>query len=101
MQNGQAMSKSKANYTNFYNKLLDGKIKAHYLKSKIAKLVHPSSQVPLENVQDIADAFWDYSQSLYDLSADPNLTQPSNSTIASFLYAIQLPSLSATRLWYP
>lgn len=91
----------KANYYGLHNKTgawLAKKVKAKQLKHKIATLNHPLSHKTLFNPKDIANAFADYYQSLYDLCSDKATPQPSPELINNFLSKVKLPSLTNDQL---
>lgn len=69
------------------------KIKPIPHKTRVHKIVHPFTET-LENSSDIAEAFKDYYQALYNLDKDVNTAQPTEELMDTFLQEVALPLLS-------
>lgn len=59
---------------------------------------YPSSRIPVVNPSDIADAFSDFYQSLYNIKNDQSILQPNPLTIQTFLDSVNLPALSTSQI---
>lgn len=84
--------------SNKAGKTLALKLRGRRLKSKISQIIHPHTNIPQSNPQDIANAFSDYYSDLYNLKRDANTPQPTPAEINHFLQSIQLPTLTGTQL---
>lgn len=80
--------------SNKAGKLLATKLRGKRLKTKISQIIHPHTNIPQSNPQDIANTFSDYYSDLYNLKQDTKTPQPSPEEINLFLQSIQLPTLN-------
>lgn len=81
---------------NRVGKFLASRLKARRLKAKIPFLYHPHTKQKVSNPKQIANAFVDYNESLYNLKDDPSTPQPTGDLISSFLGKLNLPSVTTS-----
>lgn len=84
--------------SNKAGKKLAQRLKGRRIKTRITQLIHPHTNTPLSNPQDIADAFRVYYEDLYNLKQDPPTPQPTQDGIDQFLHNIHLPKLTNDQL---
>lgn len=102
-QHKHIVKKWKANYYSQGNKagkLLANQVKEKTIKQKIPFIFHPNTGIRLSNPKDIANAFRDYYNNLYNLKDDTTNHQPSPEMIQKFLDSISLPKLNLDQLQY-
>lgn len=87
-------------YGNKAGKSLAQQLKEKNIKQKISYLINPKSNKKVNNPQEIADAFSDYYEKLYNLKRDPDTFQPNDTVISEFLESIHLPKISPEDLAY-
>lgn len=79
-------------------KLLANQVKGKTVKQKILFIFHPTTGTKLFNLKEIAYAFRDYYNNLYNLKDDISTPQPSPEMIQEFLDSISMPKLDADQL---
>lgn len=88
-------------YGNKAGKLLASQLKEETIKQKIPYITNPKSKMKVTNPKEIADAFSDCYETLYNLKNDPDIFQPNESIISEFLASVNLLKISQTDLNQP
>lgn len=76
-------------------KLLASQLKKRQARANLTHIKHHNTNTTFHNSKDIANAFKDYYESLYNLNIDPLTHQPTELDIDEFLQGIQPPSMDA------
>ncbi|CAJ0947471.1 unnamed protein product [Ranitomeya imitator] len=95
-----ALRKSKAKFYSMGDRagaLLARRVKKMEVQSKIHYIQRSDGSL-IYNPIHIAEEFASYYSSLYNLKSDPNIPEPSQSSIASFLDQANLPSVTSDQL---
>lgn len=84
--------------SNRAGKLLVSQLKNRQTKSNLSSIQHPLDGNTVYHPKHIANTFWHYYYSLYNLPEDVETPQPCEESISSYLNSVPLPSVTSNVL---